>query len=153
MRPRLTAAACLLLAMVPAAISVEELDSQRRWWRAVEIQRHLRLTAAQVARLDALFERELPQRIQQHRQIQDLDGHLRHVIEHDNGDDNHVAQLSERVEALRAAQNIRRAASSVAQAPIPASSPIPPTQHGATKVFPPEIQSQRDAPYARCGLR
>jgi Spy/CpxP family protein refolding chaperone len=94
--------------MIPAAISVEELDSQRRWWRAVEIQRHLRLTAAQVARLDAVFERELPQRIQQHRQIQDLDGHLAHVIEHDNGDDSHVAQLSERVEALRAAQNIRR---------------------------------------------
>jgi len=107
-RPRLTAAACLLLAMVPAAISVEELDSQRRWWHAVEIQRHLRLTATQVARLDALFERELPQRIQRHRQIQDLDRHLAHVIEHDKGDDSHVAHLSEQVEALRATQNIRR---------------------------------------------
>ena len=79
---------------------------QRRWWHAVEIQRHLRLTATQVARLDALFERELPQRIQRHRQIQDLDRHLAHVIEHDTGDDNHVAHLSEQVEALRAAQNI-----------------------------------------------
>ena len=108
MRPRLTAAAGLLLAMIPAAISVEELDAQRRWWRAVEIQRHLRLTAAQVARLDALFERELPQRIEQHRQIQDLNGHVAHVIEHDNGDDSYAAQLTERGEALRAAQNIRR---------------------------------------------
>ena len=94
--------------MIPAAINVEELDSQRRWWHAVEIQRHLRLTATQVARLDALFERDLPQRIQRHRQIQDLDRHLAHVIEHDTGDDNHVAYLSEHVEALRAAQNIRR---------------------------------------------
>jgi Spy/CpxP family protein refolding chaperone len=108
MRLRLTAAVCLLLAMIPAAISVEELDSQRPWWRAVEIQRDLRLTAAQVARLDALFKRELPQRIRLHRQIQDLDVHLAHSIEHDKGDDSHVAQLSEQVEALRAAQNIRR---------------------------------------------
>jgi len=108
MRLRVTAAACLLLAMTPAAISVEELDSQRRWWRAAEIQRRLRLTVAQVARLDTLFERELPQRIQQHRQIQDLDRRLAHVIELDNGDDSHVANLSEQVEALRAAQNIRR---------------------------------------------
>jgi Spy/CpxP family protein refolding chaperone len=108
MRPRLTAAACLFMAMIPAAISVEGLDSQRRWWRVVEIQRHLRLTAAQVARLDALFERELPQRIQRHRQIHDLDRHLADVFEHDNGDDGHVADLSEQVASLRAAQNIRR---------------------------------------------
>ena len=80
---------------------VEELDSQRRWWRAVEICCHLCLTATQVARLDALFERELPQRVQRHREIQDLDRHLARVIEHDNGDDSHVAHLSEQVEAPR----------------------------------------------------
>jgi Spy/CpxP family protein refolding chaperone len=94
--------------MIPSANRVEELNSERRWWRAVEIQRHLRLTTAQVSRLDTLFERELPQRIQRHRQIQNMDRHLAYVIERDNGDDHHVAHLSQQVEALRATQNIRR---------------------------------------------
>ena len=106
MRPRVTAAACLLLVMVPSAPESKNWTLNAGGGAGRDIC-HLRLTATQVARLDALFERELPQRVQRHREIQDLDRHLARVIEHDNGDDSHVAHLSEQVEA-RAAANIRR---------------------------------------------
>ena len=71
MQPRVVAAACVLLTMIPAAVSVQEgPDAKRRWWRVARIQRQLRLTSAQIATLDAVFERGLPERIDRHRQIE-----------------------------------------------------------------------------------
>jgi Spy/CpxP family protein refolding chaperone len=108
-QPRLVAAAGVLLTMIPAAVSVQEAsDSNRRWWRVPAIQRQLRLTPKQVTTFDGLFERGLAERIQRHRQIQDMDRRLAHIMEYGTVDEGDIADLSADVEALRAQQNIRR---------------------------------------------
>ena len=109
MRPRLVAAVCVLVAMIPAAVRVrEELDVERRWWRVAELQRQLRLSRAQIETLDALFERERPERIERHRQIEALDRRLADTLERSGDDPDSVAALSEKVEALRMRQSVRR---------------------------------------------
>jgi Spy/CpxP family protein refolding chaperone len=109
MQPRLVAAACVLITAIPTAVAVHDAsDGNRRWWRLPSIQRQLRLTTRQVATLDSLFERGLPARIDQHRQIQDLDRRLARIMEDPTIHDDRVAELSAEVETLRARQNIRR---------------------------------------------
>jgi Spy/CpxP family protein refolding chaperone len=108
MRPRLTAAACVLFTILPSTIHVEDLDSSRRWWRAADMQRRLGLSAAQVATLDDLFDRGLPERIALHRQIEEMDRFLAHSMAGDDADDHRITNLSEQLEALRARQNVRR---------------------------------------------
>ena len=78
-------------------------DCQERWWRA-GVPRELRLSAAQVHRLDSLFERGLPQRLALRQKIEEMD----RLLERGNGDEASVAKLSEQVEALRAQENVRR---------------------------------------------
>ncbi len=75
---------------------------------AEPVQRELRLSPTQVHRLDALFERGLPQRLALHQKIEEMDRLLERVLERGNGDDASVARLSEQVEALRAQENVRR---------------------------------------------
>jgi Spy/CpxP family protein refolding chaperone len=95
--------------MAPPAFRVrEERDAERRWWRVAELQRQLRLTAAQIETLDVLFERERPQRVLRHHQIQAMDRRLAQVLENASADDHRVALLSEQVETLRVQQNVRR---------------------------------------------
>jgi Spy/CpxP family protein refolding chaperone len=109
MQPRLVAAACVLVTTIPGTASIQDSpDSHRRWWRAQAIQRHIRLTSRQVATLDAIFERRLPERIDRHRQIQELDRRLARIMEDPASDDDMVVGLSAELEALRAEQNIRR---------------------------------------------
>jgi Spy/CpxP family protein refolding chaperone len=79
-----------------------------RWWRSAPVRRELQLSPSQVQRLDALFERGLPERIALHHKLQEMDRLLERVLERGNGDDASVARLSEQVEALRAQENVRQ---------------------------------------------
>jgi Spy/CpxP family protein refolding chaperone len=109
MQRRLMAAACVLLTMIPATVSVREgPDTRRRWWRIAGIQRQLHLTPTQVARLDALFEHRLPERVEKHRELEEMEGRLAHITEEAHAGDERIAVLTEQVEALRARQNVRR---------------------------------------------
>ena len=86
----------------------DALERRERWWRQGAVQRELRLSPTQVHRLDALFERGLPQRLALQQKIEEMDRLLERVLERGNGDDASVARLSEQVEALRAQENVRR---------------------------------------------
>jgi hypothetical protein len=109
MQPRLVVAVCALLTMIPATVSVQDAsETNRRWWRVSAVQRHLSLTSSQVATLDGLFERGLPERIRLHRQIQDMERRLAHIMNDATTHEDVVAKLSADLEARRAQQNIRR---------------------------------------------
>jgi Spy/CpxP family protein refolding chaperone len=107
MRPRLVAAVCVLVVMLPTAVRVRE-GLERRWWHVAEMQRQLGLTAGQIETLDALFERERPERVERHRTIEEMDRNLARILQRGSADDESVARLSEEVEALRVQQNVRR---------------------------------------------
>ena len=109
MRPRLLAAVCVLLTMIPAPIRIQgEPDSERRWWRVAEVQRHLRLSAAQIDRLDNLFERERPMRSERQRRVAQMERRLTRTMELADADDESVVRLSEAVESLRIQRNVHR---------------------------------------------
>jgi hypothetical protein len=109
MQPRLVAAVCALLTMIPATVSVQDAsETNRRWWRVSAIQRQLSLTSRQVATLDGLFERGLPERIHLHHQIQDMERRLARIMNDPTTHEDVVARLSADLEARRAQQNIRR---------------------------------------------
>lgn len=84
-----------------------EQVSRERWWREPAVQRELRLTAAQARKLDALFEHGLDERSARHRTIVEMDRLLERTMERGNADEDSVERLSERVEALRAQENVR----------------------------------------------
>jgi Spy/CpxP family protein refolding chaperone len=68
----------------------------------------LNLTESQVERLDAVFEKDRPERIALRRKIAEMDRLLRRVVLRANAEDVTVKRLSEQVEALRAQHNVRR---------------------------------------------
>jgi Spy/CpxP family protein refolding chaperone len=78
----------------------------RLWWTEPAIQRNLNLSAAQVARLGAIFGRDLPARRSLHEKIRRLDAALARAISDD--DDKRVIRLSAELEALRTQQHARR---------------------------------------------
>jgi Spy/CpxP family protein refolding chaperone len=78
------------------------------WWRKTTVQQMLKLTKAQVDRLDTLFEEDRPERVALRRKIAEMDRLLRRVLERGNAEDTTVKRLSEQVEALRAQHNVRR---------------------------------------------
>src|SRR5688500_18947957 len=94
--------------MLRPAIGPDSVDTRERWCHATGVQRDLRLTRAQVQKLDALFEHGLAQRLTLHQKIDDMDRLLERVPERGNGDDASVERLSGQVEALRAQANVRR---------------------------------------------
>ena len=72
------------------------------------MQQTLNLTTSQVERLDAVFERDRPERIALRRKIAEMDRLLRRILLRANAEDVAVKRLSEQVEALRAQHNVRR---------------------------------------------
>lgn len=74
----------------------------------MSVQRELRLTSSQVQKLDSLFENGLAERLARYRTIEEMDRLLDRLIERGNADDDSIVRLSERVEALRAQENVRR---------------------------------------------
>jgi Spy/CpxP family protein refolding chaperone len=106
---RLAAAAFVLLTMIPEVMrSQNETGHRHRWWQAPAFQRDLRLTPSQIQKLDALFERGLAERVARHQTIEEMDRLLARLMERGNADDASVLRLSEKVEALRAQENVRR---------------------------------------------
>jgi len=79
-----------------------------RWWRKAEVQRTLNLTESQVDRLDTVFDKDRPARVELRRKIAEMDRLLGRILERGNAEDATVKRLSEQVEALRAQHNVRR---------------------------------------------
>lgn len=73
-----------------------------------DVQGQLRLTTVQVERLNALYERGLPQRVAQRRKLAEMDRLLDRLVARGNADEAHLERLSEQVETLRAQINVRR---------------------------------------------
>lgn len=84
-----------------------DVSVRDRWWQAPAVQRELGLTSAQTRKLDVLFDQGLEERLARHRTIVEMDRLLERIIERGNADDDGVERLSERVEALRAQENVR----------------------------------------------
>ena len=87
---------------------VTTVAARIRWWRTAEVQQTLKLSKAQVERLDMVFEKDRPERVALRRKIAEMDRLLRRVLERGNAEDATVKRLSEQVEALRAQHNVRR---------------------------------------------
>ena len=84
-----------------------DLELRGRWWQSAAVQRELGLTPAQTRTLDSVFEQGLDERLARHRTIEEMDRLLERMMERANADDDGVERLSERVEALRAQENVR----------------------------------------------
>lgn len=84
------------------------MPSRGRWWLEEDVQGQLRLTTVQVERLNALYERGLPQRVAQRRKLAEMDRLLDRLVARGNADEAHLERLSEQVETLRAQINVRR---------------------------------------------
>jgi Spy/CpxP family protein refolding chaperone len=98
----------LLSAMSPDLSAQDAPERRTRWWQSADVQRTLQLTAAQVQKLNAIFEQGRPERLALRRQIDEMDRLLARVVERGNANEASVEQLSGQVEALRAQANVRR---------------------------------------------
>jgi Spy/CpxP family protein refolding chaperone len=103
------AAICALLAVTSAVVTGQAISPKRsRWWKDPAIQRQLALSTEQIDRLEAIFNRDLPVRIELYNKITRLDAELRRTIELGEVDDNTLMRLIDEVETVRRQRDTRR---------------------------------------------
>jgi Spy/CpxP family protein refolding chaperone len=103
---RLGVGAAVLAWVSLAGLGAQHASPPKLWWRDPSIQRELGLTSAQAAKIDAIFQRDLPARIALHDTIDRLDAELRGLISEER--DQSARQIVDQLEALRRKQAIRR---------------------------------------------
>lgn len=95
---------CLTVLLYPiAALAGGQAD---QWWRTATAQRHLRLTPAQVASLEATFHATLLRRRALNEALARNEAALRRAL--DRADEQLVAALIDRVQEARADRNTAR---------------------------------------------
>lgn len=93
---------------IASLLCLEAGADTAEWWKAPEMQRELRLTARQIASLDAVFRESLTERRRLRIELDRLEARLVGVMDRGDLDDHFATALIETVEQTRARRNILR---------------------------------------------
>jgi Spy/CpxP family protein refolding chaperone len=104
-RSRLTVAAALLVLALGSPVHGQSFGFP--WWRDAQFQRDLSLTADQSARIDAVFQKTIPELREKRGLLDALEEELSRMIAA-NADEAAVVRQVDKVEALRAHLNKTR---------------------------------------------